>query len=452
MMGSFFYHAFIEKKHITLPYSQILSLLDDYLFSLNLSYNGLFVRSAKEYLEAFCNNDNGYLRKYHGADDEPLYELTTYTAKALEFLQNLEQREFVGSRSKFNVIFELLEDLEFETNYDDNQRIKALEDEKQKIDEQINAIKNKQDIRFDSSRIKEHFMLLEETARKLKYDFTEIEYNFRDLNNSAMEKIATADVGKQKVLDFIFDIENSIREQDQGKSFFAFWQLLTDVQKSEQLSLMLENLYENDVIKAFDKDARLKSLKYELLQSGRKVSLVSSKLIEQLRRFIDDRAWLDNKRILELCKSIEKSALQIKTDPPKTKEFFSIKGHKPEIKSPFESRLHTIKQESKLTSEIVKKEVEIDLESFYHQFFIDDEEILQKNIKKVLLHQPQCSIEDIIKQYKIKKGIAELIGYLSIAKNSSSARVEQNQKIRLVIEDFDGIKKTVRMPKIIFIR
>lgn len=59
----------------------------------------------------------------------------------------------MGSRSKFNIIFELLEDLEFETNYDDEQRIKALEEEKKKIDQKIKAIQNKQDIRFDSSRI-----------------------------------------------------------------------------------------------------------------------------------------------------------------------------------------------------------------------------------------------------------------------------------------------------------
>jgi len=451
MMASFFYNVFIKKKKITLAHSEILNLLDDYLYDLNLSYEGLFPRSAKEYLEGFCSDTNGYLRKYHGFDDEPSYELTPHSAKALEFLQSLEQREFVGSRSKFNVVFELLEDLEFETNYDDEQRINALEGEKQKLDKQIEAIKAKSDIRFDSSRIKEHFMLLEETARKLKYDFTEIEYNFRDLNNTAMEKITTADAAKEGVLDSIFTIENSIREQDQGRSFFAFWQLLTNAKKNQKLSDMLENLYENEIIKAFDKDERLKSLKYDLLQSAQKVSSVSSKLVEQLRRFIDDRAWLDNKRILDLCKLIEKNALVIKREMPKAQEFFAIKGNKPMISSPFETRLYEIKEEKKLTSELMKKDIDIDLNSFYTQFFVD-EAILQKRIKKILLHKPQCTIEDIRQEYGINKGIAELIGYLSIAKNSGSARVEVGQKVRLSIKDFDGLKKTVSMPNIIFVR
>lgn len=451
MTASFLYYVFIEKKNITLTHSRIVNLLDDYLYNLNLSYEGMFPRSAKEYLDSFCSDANGYLRKYHGADDEPLYELTTHTAKALEFLQSLERREFVGSRSKFNVIFELLEDLEFETNYDDAQRIHALEQEKAKLDRQIEAIRAKQDIRFDSSRIKEHFMLLEETARKLKYDFAEIEYNFRELNNTAMEKIAATDAGKSGVLDSIFTIEDSIREQDQAKSFFAFWQLLTDAQRNEGLSDMLENLYENEVVKAFDKDERLKSLKYELLQSAQKVSSVSSKLVEQLRRFIDDRAWLDNKRILDLCKSIEKNAIEVKSEIPKAREFFAIKGNRATIRSPFANRLYEVKEEKKLTAELLEKDVDIDLESFYHQFFID-EALLRKRIKKMLLHRPQCSIEDIVQAYGIDKGVAELIGYLSIAKNSQSARVETHQKVRLDIVDFDGTDKRVSMPNIVFVR
>ncbi len=451
MSLSFFYLAFIEKKNITLNHSEILNLLDDYLFNLNSSYENAYTKSAKEYLDDFCLDKNAYLRKYHGNEDEPLYELTTYTQKALEFIQSLEKKEFVGSRSKFNVIFELLEELEFETQYNDEQRIKALKKQKNDIDKQIKAIKNKQSLRFDSSRIKEHFMLLEETARKLKYDFTQIEYNFRDLNNLAMEQIASRKDSKAEVLGSIFDIEDGIRNQDQGKSFFAFWQLLTNAQKSEQLSLMLENLYKNEIIKEFDKNSTLKSLKYELLQSGQKVSQVSSKLMEQLRRFIDDRLWLENKRVLDLCKSIEKKALQIKSDPPNQREFNHIKGQKASIKSVFENTLYEIKEKSEFKDELEEKTLEINLDTFYHQFFIDEEK-LKQNIQKILLYKTQCDMEDLNKEFGIKKGVAELISYLSIAKNSNKARIDENKKIHLEILDFDGESKKVTMPQIVFIK
>jgi hypothetical protein len=294
-------------------------------------------------------------------------------------------------------------------------------------------------------------MLLDETARKLKYDFSEIEFNFRELNSTAMEQITTREDTKSEVLDTIFSIEDSIREQDQGKSFFAFWQLLTDANRSEKFNSMLENLYENEIIQRFDQEGRLKSLQYELLQSGQKISNVSSKLIEQLRKYIDDRAWLDNKRIFELCKKIEKKAIELKAAPPKEKNFIQIQGIKAQIKSPFENKLYEIKEEKKLKSQIEEKVIEIDMQSFYHQFFID-EELLKRNIKKILKSQAQCTLEDILSEFEIKKGVAELVGYLSIAKNSDSARIDLDKKIRLRIEDFDGLKKVILMPQILFVR
>jgi len=429
----------------------ITGMLDDYLFELNRTYDNRFPRQPKEYLEEFSSDKNGFLRKYQGHEDEPLYELTPYAQKALEFFESLEQREFVGSRTKFNIIFELLEELEFETGMDDTQRIEVLERQKEEIDAKIAAIKAHQDMRFDDSRIKEHFMLIEEQARKLKYDFSQIEYNFRELNTLAMERIATHSDNKGEVLDSIFEIEQSIREQDQGKSFFAFWQLLTNSQKEQRFEALLQNLYSLEVIRTFDKTQKLKNLKYDLLKSGEKVSRVSAKLIEQLRRFLDDRVWESNRRILDLCKDIEKHAIEIKTDPPTNKHFISLPADKISIDNVFSKTLYTIKQKTVFVQELKKDHFTIDIENFYNPFFIDEEK-LKHNIKKILQHQSQCSIGEIIKTYPVDGGIAELVGYISLAKKSMHTMVDEATEEVCVIKDYDNRTKTVRLPKIIFTR
>lgn len=105
MTLSFFYNVFIKASKTTLQHSEILSYLDDYLFTLNQIYGDIYPREAKEYLDEFVSERNGYLRKYHGTEDEALYELTPYTQKALEFIESLEKKEFVGSCSKFNIIW-----------------------------------------------------------------------------------------------------------------------------------------------------------------------------------------------------------------------------------------------------------------------------------------------------------------------------------------------------------
>ena len=448
---SFFYLAFVKNGKITLQHSEILSHLDDYLFNLNQTYEDAYPREAKEYLDEFVSEKNGYLRKYHESADEALYELTPYTQKALEFIESLEKKEFVGSRSKFNIIFELLEELAFETTLSDEQRIAELEAKRSALSEEIEAIRAKQDIRFDTSRIKEHFMQIEEMVRKLKYDFSEIEYNFRSLNATAMEKIALGSEAKGDVLDSIFEIEESIRQSDQGKSFFAFWQLLSDVERSDKLSELIESVYSIETIQSIDDERKLKNLKFTLLKNGEKVFGVSSKLIEQLRRFLDDRVWVENRRILELATNIEKKILEIKEDVPKVKNFMSIAGHKAEIDSIFSKSLYRPKKAHEFTRELVEEDVVLDMDSFYTLFFIDEEQLAQ-NIRKKLLSAPQVKLSEVIEAFPVSKGIAELVGYISLAKKSEYVRIDESSVEYIEISDESGTRKRVRVPKIIFVR
>jgi len=448
---SFFYLAFVKNGKITLQHSEILSYLDDYLFTLNDSYENAYPKEPKEYLDDFVSEKSGYLRKYHDSSDEALYELTPYTQKALEFIESLEKKEFVGSRSKFNIIFELLEELEFETLLDDEERIKELERKREQLTQEIDAIRLKQDIRFDSSRVKEHYMQIEEMVRKLKYDFSEIEYNFRSLNATAMEKIAYQTMAKGELLSSIFEIEDAIRESDQGKSFFAFWQLLSDTNRSEKLSKLLENLYTIESVATLDQEKKLADLKFVLLKNGEKVFNVSVRLIEQLRRFLDERAFVENRRILELAQKIEKRAIEIKQNPPKSKVFTTIAGDKVLVNSIFTKSLYQTKKAQSFSKELREEDIEIDMESFYDIFYID-ETLLAKNIQKELLQVPQIKLSEVIEKYPIKKGVAELVAYISLAKNSQNVAIDEAKKEFVIISDESGKRKKVALPSIIFVR
>jgi len=325
----------------------------------------------------------------------------------------------------------------------DEERIAKLKEQKAQIDRKIEAIAKNQDLRFDGSRIKEHFMLIEEQARGLLFDFSQIEYNFRELNLLAMEQIATkADESKGRVLDSIFDIERAIRESDQGKSFFAFWQILTDAQKSEQFSQMLEMLYALKEIREIDQDKRLKELKYDLLSNANKISKVTARLMEQLRRFIDDRVWVENRKILDLCKHIEKTAIELKEEIPNQRAFMEIDEVKVKIDSVFEKSLYELKSDRVFQAEIREDEEEVDLESFYHLFYID-EEVLKSNIDYFLQIKPQVTLSEVVEKFPVNKGVAELVSYLSLAKKDRSARIDLHKVEKLTIHDEHGVAKRV---------
>ena len=445
---SFFDFVFNQKRFLSINATAIEELLEDYLFDLNKTYDNVFPKSAKEYLNDWTSS--GFLKKYYDSGAEIVYEITPYTKSALEFIEGLDRSEFVGSRTKFNIIFELLEELEFETNLSDEERIKALQIQKQEIDQRIEKIKKKEYLKFDISRIKEHYLQIVEQSRKLIYDFSQIEYNFRELNKDVASKILGANSTKDRLLGTIFDIEEKIRNSDQGKSFFAFWQILTNAKKSEQLSKMIDGLYTNKAILEFDKDKSLKNLKFDLLNNAQKISKITNRLVEQLRRFLDDKVWLEHKKILELAKSIQKSAIEVKHSPPKQRVFMKIDGNRVFVDSVFEKKLYTIKEKSEFTHEIKEQNETIDLSNFYDIFYVDEEK-LKQNINYFLQNKTQVSIEEIIKKFPIKKGIAELVSYLSIAKNSESTLIYEDS-ITIEIEDENKNKKKIKMPKIIFVR
>jgi hypothetical protein len=72
----------------------------------------LYPKSPKAYIEDWCHNDNAYLRKYYPQyGDEPECDLTPATEKAIDWIQSLEQKEFVGAESRLFHLFELLKDI-----------------------------------------------------------------------------------------------------------------------------------------------------------------------------------------------------------------------------------------------------------------------------------------------------------------------------------------------------
>jgi hypothetical protein len=116
----------------------------------------------------------------------------------------------------------------------------------------------------------------------------------------------------------------------------------------------------------------------------------------------------------------------------------------------------------KTKQENIKKTVEENLMTHSHQlysiitkYYIDHkdnmpDEQLKNNINYFLQTQPQVSLEHIIKKFPITKGIAELISYISIAKNSQNTHIDTTKHIKLTIKDSDENIKVVSVPNIIF--
>ena len=449
MILSWMHTLFVAQNRRRAEHRVVLQSLEDHLFDLNTRYGNPFPQTARHYLDTFVKAEYGYMRRYY-ENEELFYELTPDTYRVLEFVESLQTREFVGSGTKFAMIFELLEKLEYEALLDTRERLAAIDAQMAQLQAERERIASGEGAAADETQIKEIVAEVITLSRRLLYDFSDIEYNFRALNRETKEKIAGSFAAKSEVLDFVFDSEEAIRNSDQGKSFFAFWELLTS-EKNEKLEELGEKLYAIEAVAEADRDRRLANFKYDLVVSAHQVQIMVNRLIEQLRRFIDERAWLENRRVLELIGSIEKRALAMKRHP-KEREFMTVARPGIEVALPFEKRMFEPQEAGSFRAELKEETVDIDIsDALFDRYWVDETQ-LHRRIAELLQHRPQVSLKEIVDAWPVRKGVAEIVGYLSLATTLSIGYINESAKEELTIEDADGGKLVVRVPKILFIR
>ena len=171
LLIAFFHLAFKQQDKISYLQSELQSLLGDYIFSLDRQNITDYNKPALDYLQKWAQQ--GYLRRYYEAADEPVYELSPATENALRWLEDLNKQQFVGTHSRLLQFFNLLQQI-VNTTSGPHERIQQLQEERNKIDKEIQQIKQGNYNRPSETHLKENYFLAEETARTLLSDFRQV--------------------------------------------------------------------------------------------------------------------------------------------------------------------------------------------------------------------------------------------------------------------------------------
>jgi hypothetical protein len=216
LVVSFLHRTFIAPNIRTLPQPEIAIRLDDALFHLRRELGDrAFPRSAQAYLDDWASDDHAWLRKYYPPEgDDPHFDITTATEKAIVWLESLTRRQFVGTRSRLVTVFELLRQLIESTETDASVRIAELERRRGAIDAEIARIQGGELPIIEEADAKERFLHAAQMAKALLSDLRQVEQNFRDLDRGVRERIATWDREKGALLDAIFGERDAIVDID----------------------------------------------------------------------------------------------------------------------------------------------------------------------------------------------------------------------------------------------
>ena len=451
LLLSFFHKAFIDPNRRSIPHEQLLSLLEDELFRLREMYGeDTHKMPAKQYLALWCDNNAYLTKRYPDHGDEPVYDLTPSVAKAMDWISELKPKPFVGTESRLLTVFNLLREINSKASDSPERRIRELERTKDEIDREIDLITKGGYKPLSDTQIRERFIEAEETARRLVADFRQVEQNVRDLDKDARQLFVTAEAPKGTVLDNVFERREGITASDQGRSFRSFWEFLMTPARQQELTELLENILALEALEDMAQDSFLPGAKYALLDAGRAVYKTTNRLADQLRRYIDDRVHLENKRIMEIIRNIEQKALDLSTDPPQ--DFcFAIDETAPEIDLTMARTLHRANPPEDFSGVVIEAgAVDIDVSVLFAREDIDYGE-LNDRVSRLLRDHDQVTLVDVLNRYPLTKGVGEIIAYFEVGHDNQKIVVNDDKKDVLDVT-VDGRDRKLKIPRLIFTR
>jgi flagellar motility protein MotE (MotC chaperone) len=451
---SFLHRVFVAGNARSVSAAELASRLDDELYALNQrdgeQGGRRFPKVARAYLDDWAAPGAGWLRKFYpDGTDEPHYDATPAVEKALQWLESLREREFVGTESRLKVIFELLRQIVFGTESDPGERLAELDRQREAIDEQIARIKAGEIPMLDETAVRDRYQQFAGTARELLADFREVEENFRKLDRQLREKIAGWHGGKGELLDDVLGSRESITGSDQGRSFQAFYGFLLSQARQEELSGLLDRVH--SLAGIAERDIRLRHIHYDWLDAAERTQATVRQLSEQLRRFLDDQVWFENRRVIDILRSMEGRALQFR-ETRNVPVSMELDAPSPAIRLPLERPLYAPVKKARLSSEAVRDaDEQTDPAALFEQVYVDPEP-LRGGVRQALRSQPQVGLAELVARYPLKQGAAELLTYLSLQDEAFSIVYDEQRRDQITWSAVDGRERTATLPRVTYAR
>ena len=453
---SFLGRVFVTDNVRSISATELASRLEDELWALNqrdIEQSGRrYPKPAKAYLDDWAAPEVGWLRKYYpDGTDEPHYDATPAVEKALQWIRTLHEREFVGTESRLNVIFDLLRQIVFGTETDPEQRLAELHRQRLDIDGQIARVQAGAMPILDESAVRDRYQQFAAIARELLADFREVEENFRKLDRQLREKIAGWHSGKGELLDDVLGSRESIAGSNQGTTFQAFYSFLLSQARQEELSGLLDRVHSLTGIA--ERDARLRHIHYDWLDAAERTQATVRQLSEQLRRFLDDQVWFENRQVVDILRGIETRALELRSHGEAAKEITTeLDAPAPSIRLPMERPLYAPVRKPKISSDNIRDaDVETDPAALFEQVYVDPAP-LAAGVREALRGQRTVGLKELVTQRPIQQGLAELVTYLSLKDETFRITYDEQRHEEIGWTDREGASRVVTLPRVSYAR
>jgi hypothetical protein len=448
MIASFLHQSFILTNARGLPREQLASQLDDHLFILHEEAGEtLFPKAATAYLDDWASDARGWLRKYYPIGvDEPHYDLTPATVLALRWMRLLEERAFVGTESRLATMRRLLHEIADGTELNPRARIDRLRERKAEIDAEIARIEQGGLELLEPAQIRERFTMATDIGGDLLSDLRAVEQNFRAAARSFHQQLTASNRAAEPGAGPL----NPIEETDEGVSFQAFRKMLASPSGQAELVAMLENAAALDPVREMAVEGSLHRLPHDLVDAAQATFDTASRISQQLRRQLDDRVRLENRRIMHLLRGIEQKALALRLNPPEGAGIeidepaptLALPMERPLFRPPFKPRIRQATLHDPAQDEVPAGPL-------FAQAPVDPLR-LASNVRDALQTRKQVSLADVVAACPIRHGLAELAAYFELAAHDLHSAIDEERTEVIRWTDQGGTVRQASMPLVIY--
>jgi len=444
-------HLLVKQRR--LPSSVLLERLKRDLESLRAEGQEL-PQPAEAYLAAWLRA--GYLvRSFPPGAPEEEYELSSNAVRGIQFLDGLVEQRSTATESRLSLVIDQLQRLAEQTETDPRARLEALLRELERLDAEIEAVRGGHIETLPEERALERVQEVMALAGELLADFRRVRDEFAQINRKLREQIVENEGSRGEVLDQVFSGVDLVAESEAGRTFRAFWRLLTDPERSLAFEEALDTVLGREFAQQLEVRERrfLLRLTRALLDNGGEVHEVLQQFARGLKQFVQSRAYREQRRMHRLLRLAQRRAREAKGQFRPNQELgLSLYLTSAGLRSLAQWQLRDPGGGQAETGMSEAEPMEISVEAvgeLLAQSEIDFRR-LRDQVEGLLAERPQVSVAEVLEAYPAEQGLGSVVGLLALAMRHGQRGKTQGD--RVCWEGRDGVARCARIPRLYFVR
>ena len=437
-----------------LPASVLYERLGQALAELRAAGESL-PQSAQAYVADWLSHGWLTRRLLPGEDDE-VFELSTEAATAIRFIASLTQKRALATESRLAGVIHQVQKLAEATDGDQDSRVIGLLAERERLDREIDSIRTHGVTVLPAQRALERTREIIVLSDELAGDFRRVRDDFDRLNRSLRQSLIEYEGSRGEVLEALFAGVDMIGESEAGKTFAAFWRLLTDPDQSESLREALDAIVDRPFARQLEAKERkfLVNLTNVLADEGSGVHDTLQSFARSLKSFVQSREFLEQRRLHSLLKQATGAALDARNLMRPTQEL----GYDLTLTS---GRVRSIDQWSlydpagRIADTHMQDADPSELDFAHLGDLLRMSEIdfrsLRHNVRSVLDQKAQASIAQVLQEFPAAQGLGSVVGYIALGvKHGVRGGSDASELVSW--HGQDDVLRQARVPTLYFVR